>query len=113
MVRGRLVATERAQDECECDVNWAAEIHVRLWSDYCAYHNLEDHGSPRRPTKLSLRCDTPERTRTVVGEQIESTAEGRAISWTVAQIFKDHSTRAGIDVFTVRVDETEGGTPRV
>jgi hypothetical protein len=31
MVRGRLVATERAQDECERDeVNLAAEVHVRL-----------------------------------------------------------------------------------
>jgi hypothetical protein len=28
-------------------------------------------------------------------------------TWTVAEIFRDHSTRAQIDVYTVRVDETE------
>jgi hypothetical protein len=43
----------------------------------------------------------------IVGEKIESMADGRVINWTVAEIFKDHSTRAGIDVYTVRVDETE------
>jgi hypothetical protein len=33
--------------------------------------------------------------------------ERRKVKWTVAEILKDHSARAGIDVFTVRVDETE------
>jgi hypothetical protein len=31
--------------------------------------------------------------------------DGRTINWTVVEIFKDHSTRQGIDAFTVRVDE--------
>ena len=48
----------------------------------------------------------------IVGEQIESVADGRAIIWIVAEIFKDHSTRGGVDVFTVRVDETDVGTAR-
>jgi len=41
-----------------------------------------------------------------VGEEVDL-ADGERIKWTVAEIFKDHSTRARIDVFTVRVDETE------
>ena len=61
------------------------------------YHYVATHQKGRAP---------------IVGEQIGSTAEGRLISWTVVEIFKDHSTRAGIDVFTVRVDESEGGTTR-
>ena len=40
-------------------------------------------------------------------EQIKLAVEGRELKWTVAEIFKDHSAMAGIDVFTVRVDETE------
>ena len=39
---------------------------------------------------------------------IELAVEGRKLNWTVAEIFKDHSARAGIDVFAVRVEETEG-----
>jgi hypothetical protein len=46
--------------------------------------------------------------RRVWGKQIELAVEGRRLKWTVAEISKDHSARAGIDVFTVRVDETEG-----
>ena len=42
-----------------------------------------------------------------VGEEIEFAIEERLVKWTIAEIFKDHSTRAGMDVFTVRVDETE------
>jgi hypothetical protein len=41
-----------------------------------------------------------------VGEEVELAVDER-IKWTVAEIFKDHSTRARIDVFTVKVDETE------
>jgi hypothetical protein len=37
---------------------------LRTWSDHNASHNMEDHASPRRPARLSLRCDTPKRTRT-------------------------------------------------
>ena len=44
---------------------------------------------------------------TSVGEQIEIVVEGRTVSWTVAEVTKDHSTKGGKDVFTVRVDETE------
>jgi hypothetical protein len=62
------------------------------------YHYVATHQKGRAP---------------VVGEQIASTADRPATSWTVAEIFKDHSTKAGIDVFTVRVDETEGGSPHV
>jgi hypothetical protein len=43
----------------------------------------------------------------MVGEQIQLVADGRTINWTVAEIIKDHTTRAGMDCFTVRVDETE------
>jgi len=57
------------------------------------YHYVSTHQKGRAP---------------IVGEQLESMADGRAINWTVAEIFKDHSTKAGIDVYTVRVDETEG-----
>jgi hypothetical protein len=41
-----------------------------------------------------------------VGEEVELAVDER-IKWTVAEIFKDHFTRARIDVLTVRVDETE------
>jgi hypothetical protein len=43
-----------------------------------------------------------------VGEQIELVVDGRTVKWTIAEIFRDHSTREGRDVFSVRVDETEG-----
>lgn len=42
-----------------------------------------------------------------VGEQVKLVVEERMVTWTIAEIFKDHSTREGIDVFTVRVDETK------
>jgi hypothetical protein len=41
-----------------------------------------------------------------VGEQVKLVVEGRTVKWTIAESFEDHSTREGIDVFTVRVDET-------
>jgi hypothetical protein len=56
------------------------------------YHYVVTHQRGRAPS---------------VGEQIEFAVEGRELKWTVAEIFKDHSAMAGIDVFTVRVDETE------
>jgi hypothetical protein len=54
------------------------------------YHYVATHQKGRPPS---------------LGEQIEVAADGRRVTWTVT--FKDHSARAGIDVFTVRVDETE------
>jgi hypothetical protein len=42
-----------------------------------------------------------------VGEQVKLVVEERMVTRTIAEIFKDHSTREGIDVFTVRVDETK------
>jgi hypothetical protein len=56
------------------------------------YHYVATHQKGRPPS---------------LGEQIEVAADGRRVTWTVTEIFKDHSARAGIDVFTVRVDETE------
>jgi hypothetical protein len=56
------------------------------------YHYVATHQKGRAPS---------------VGEQIELAVEGRKLTWTVTEIFKDHSARAGIDVFTVRVDETD------
>ena len=46
-----------------------------------------------------------------VGEQGEFVVEGQKVKWTVGEIFKDHTTRQGIDVFTVRVDETMADGP--
>lgn len=43
----------------------------------------------------------------IVGEQVKLVVEGRTVKWTIVEIFKDHSTRGGIDVFTVKVDETK------
>jgi hypothetical protein len=43
----------------------------------------------------------------IVGEQIQLVADGRTINWTVAEIIKEHTGRSGIEVFTVKVDETE------
>ena len=42
-----------------------------------------------------------------VGEEVKLVVEGRMVKWTIVEIFKDHSTRVGIDVFTVKVDETK------
>jgi hypothetical protein len=42
----------------------------------------------------------------VLGEQVKLVVEGRTVKWTIVDIFKDHSTREGRDVFTVKVDET-------
>ena len=41
------------------------------------------------------------------GERGKFSVEGRPVRWTIAEIFKDHTTREGTDVFTVRVDESE------
>jgi hypothetical protein len=41
-----------------------------------------------------------------VGEEVELAIDEQ-INWTVAEISKDHSTQARVDVFTVRVDQTE------
>ena len=49
----------------------------------------------------------------VVGEHIERTVGERTIKWTISEIFKDHSSRQGTLVFTVRVDETEEGQPEM
>jgi hypothetical protein len=72
------------------------KIMVRR-ADQQGYHYVATHQKGRAP---------------IVGERIESTAEGRAISWTVVEIFKDHLTKQGVEVFTVRVDESEGATTR-
>jgi hypothetical protein len=42
-----------------------------------------------------------------VGEEVNLVVEGRTVKWTIVEIFKDHSTREGIDVFSVKVDETK------
>jgi hypothetical protein len=65
--------------------------------DQQGYHYVATHQKGRAP---------------FVGEQIESVVDGRTINWTVVEIFKDHLTKQGIEVFTVRVDESEGGTTR-
>jgi hypothetical protein len=67
------------------------KIMVRR-NDQAGYHYVATHQKGRDPT---------------VGEEIELVDNERTVKWTVAEIFKEHSTRAGIDVFTVRVDETE------
>jgi hypothetical protein len=40
-----------------------------------------------------------------VGEQVQFIVEGKTVKLTIAETFKDRSTKEGIDVFTVRVDE--------
>jgi ABC-type polar amino acid transport system ATPase subunit len=40
-----------------------------------------------------------------VGEQIEFVVDGRTVKMTIAETFLERSTREGIDVFAVRVDE--------
>jgi hypothetical protein len=64
-------------------------------ADQANYHYVASHQRGRAPS---------------VGEQIELTVEGRTIKWTIAEISKDHSTREGIEIYTVRVDESEGTT---
>jgi hypothetical protein len=61
-------------------------------SGQAGYHYVATHQRGRAP---------------IVGEQIELVVQKRKIKWSVSEIFKDHSTRSGTDVFTVRVDETE------
>jgi hypothetical protein len=47
------------------------------------------------------------------GEHIERTVGDRTIKWTISEIFKDHSSRQGTVIFTVKVDETEEGQPEM
>ena len=61
-------------------------------SGQAGYHYVATHQRGRAPS---------------VGEQIELVVQQRTIKWCISEIFKDHSTRSGTDVFTVRVDETE------
>ena len=42
-----------------------------------------------------------------VGEEIEIVVRDRMVKWTVTDVIKDHSTRASVEVFTVRVDEVD------
>lgn len=67
------------------------KIMVRR-ANQAGYHYVATHQKGRAPS---------------VGEQIELAVEGRTVKWTIAEIFKDHSTKDGIGVFTVRVDETK------
>jgi len=67
------------------------KIMVRR-ADKTDYHYAATHQRGRAPA---------------VGEEIELGVEERMVKWTIAEIFKDHPIRAGIDVFTVMVDETE------
>jgi hypothetical protein len=41
-----------------------------------------------------------------VGERIDLTVGGPPVGFTVAEVFKDHMAKGGIEVFTVMVDET-------
>ena len=67
-------------------------------ADQAGYHYVATYQRGREP---------------VVGEHIERTVGDRTIKWTISEIFKDHSSRQGTVVFTVRVDETEEGRPEV
>ena len=62
-------------------------------ADQAGYHYVATHQRGRAPS---------------VGEQLELAADERKVKWTVTEVFKDHSTKAGTDVFTVRLDESEG-----
>jgi len=68
---------------------------------------LEDHAAPANEAGYNYVATHQRARAPSVGEQIQVVANGRTINWTVAEINKDHTTRAGIDCFTVRVDETE------
>jgi hypothetical protein len=59
-------------------------------ADEADYHYVATHQRGRAPA---------------VGEELELVVEKRLVKWTIAEISKDRSTR-GVDVFTVRVDET-------
>jgi hypothetical protein len=78
-----------------------------------ASHHLEDTSAPRRPSGLSLRATFQRGREPEVGEHIERTVGARTIKWTISEIFKDHSSRQGTVVFTVKVDETEEGQPEM
>jgi hypothetical protein len=69
------------------------KIFVRR-ADQPGYHYVATHQRGRVPE---------------VGEHIERAAADRTIKWTISEIFHDHSSRGGLAVFTVRVDETEEG----
>jgi hypothetical protein len=45
----------------------------------------------------------------VVGDKGKVTIDGQRIRWAVAEVFKDHKTRSGAEVFTVRVEEIKSG----
>jgi hypothetical protein len=45
-----------------------------------------------------------------VGEQIEFVADDCMVRCAVTEVFKERSARAGVDNFTVRVDEIEAAT---
>jgi hypothetical protein len=74
-------------------------MRIAMWkimlrrAEQAGYHYVATHQKGRAPS---------------VGEQIELEVNGRAVKWTIAEIFKDHLTREGVDVFTVRAEETEG-----
>jgi hypothetical protein len=45
-----------------------------------------------------------------VGEQVELVVDGHPAWWKVTAVFKDRSTMAGVENFTVRVDEPESAS---
>jgi hypothetical protein len=63
----------------------------------------------RRPEEGTHRyvATYPRGRAPAVGEQIEIVVEERMVKWTVTDAVKDHSTRAGVEVFTVKVDEAD------
>jgi hypothetical protein len=59
-------------------------------AEQAGYHYVSTHQRGRAP---------------IVGEKIELVVDGCTVKWTVAEIFKDHLSREGMEIFTVRLDE--------
>jgi hypothetical protein len=72
-----------------------------------AHCNLKDNAEALGTGGLSYVATHQRGRAPSVGEQIELVVQKRKIKWSVSEIFKEHSTRSGTDLFTVRVEETE------
>jgi hypothetical protein len=59
-------------------------------AEQAGYHYVATHQGRRAPS---------------LGEQIELVVAGCSVKWSIAEIFKDHLSREGSEVFTVRADE--------
>jgi hypothetical protein len=70
-------------------------------------HQLENNGSPHRPSRLPLFENAKKGTSASHRGADRSRRRERLTGFTVTAVFKEHFAKGGFEVLTVMVDEAE------